>query len=131
MFLVFLGAPEPTRRPLDIAFLVDSSDNVDIGNWRKLTSFAKRVADSFNVSWPGNHVGFISYGENANVEFNFNVLQGDRLTPDAVRRYIDNVQYQPRGGTRIDIALNVASRDLFSQRGGYRPNARQVKQSVY
>lgn len=68
----------------------------------------------------------MSYGDNANVAFDFNVLKGDQLTPEAIRRYIDRVPYQSLGGRRIDLALDAAYRDLFSQKGGYRPNARQV-----
>ena len=101
---------------------MDSSDSIDINKWNKLTSFAERVVNVFKPSRTGNHIGLISYGEKADVDFNFNVLQSE----DAVIRYIDNVQYQPRGSRRIDTALNVASRDLFSQKGGYRPDARQV-----
>lgn len=95
-------------------------------NWNKLKSFTKRIADSFKPSWPGNHVGFISYGDSANVAFNFNVLKEDQLTPESVRNYIDRIPYQSMGGRRIDVALDVAYRDLFSASGGYRPNARQV-----
>ena len=107
--------------------MVDSSDRVGPANWDKLTSFAKRFVGSFRPSWPGNHIGLISYGNTARVNFVFNALRGNRYTPDGVKRLIDNVQYQPRGGRRIDTALNAGYRDLFSASGGYRPDARQVK----
>ena len=118
---MFLGP-----RPLDIGFVVDSSNNVGSANWNRLLSFAKDAVKSFRPSWYGNRIGFISYGDNANVDFNFNTLQDDQLNPARIRGIIDSVRYQPRGGRRINLALNVAYRDLFSERGGYRPNARQV-----
>ena len=114
-------------RPLDIGFLVDSSDAVGQLNWNKLTRFAKNVVDSFNPSWPGNHIGFMSYGDTARVQFDFDALRGNRYSAYGVKRLIDNVRYQPGGGRRIDNALNTAYRDLFSPSGGYRPDARQVK----
>lgn len=106
---------------------MDSSDAIGQENWNKLTRFAKRMVDSFNPSSPGNHIGFMSYGDTARVQFPFNALRGNRYSPDGVKRLIDNVRYQPGGGRRIDNALNMAYRDLFSRRGGYRPDARQVK----
>ena len=112
---------------MDIAFLVDSSDAVGQQNWNKLTIFAKNVVDSFKPSWPGNHIGFISYGNKARVHFAFNALRGNQYSSDRVKRLIDNVKYQPGGERRIDTALNTAYRDLFSISGGYRPDARQVR----
>ena len=112
---------------MDIGFVVDSSNNVGQQNWNRLTTFAKGVVDSFRPSWPGNHIGFMSYDNTARVHFGFDALRGNRYSPNGIKRLIDNVKYQPGSGRRIDVALNTAYRDLFSRKGGYRPDARQVK----
>lgn len=112
---------------MDIGFLVDSSNAVSQQNWNRLKSFAKNMVDSFNPSWSGNHIGFMSYDNMARLHFAFNALRGDRYTAKGVKRLMDNVKFQQGGARRIDTALNTAYRDLFSISGGYRPNARQVK----
>ena len=100
-----------------------------LDGWNRLKSFAKVVVDSFPPSKNGTHIGFVTYGDQASVDFNFD-FKPESWRPwfdrDSMKRYIDNIQYRPRGERRIDNALDVTNRDLFSQSGGSRPNARKV-----
>ena len=101
------------------------SDNVGDANWNKLKSFTKGVVNSFRPSWPGNHIAFMSFGDFALAEFKFNRLSGNQLTLDAVRYYIDQIRYRPKGGRRMDIALSKAYEDLFNL-DGERIDSRKV-----
>lgn len=122
MLFFFLVKP----RPLDVGVLIDSSTTVGRTQWEQLKSFVKSVSNSFAPSWPGNHIGLITYGRDAEVAFLFNSLRNEQLNPSAVNRLIDTIPYRDRGERRLVEALQLANSQLFSSRGGARPKARQV-----
>ena len=64
-----------------------------------------------------SHVGIITYGTEAEVVMDFNTLQGDILSPEAMQEQINNMQ--PKGGHRfIDKALKMANERLFTSEAG-------------
>jgi hypothetical protein len=80
----------------------------------------------FHISSDGDHVGFITYSSTPTVGFRFNALSGRGYTSDGVKGIIDRLIHQRGSGRRIDLALDMANRDLFSPAGGARPHTRQV-----
>lgn len=89
-------------------------------NWK---SYAKAVTYNFDISPSRTHVGFIVFSNYARIAFPFNA----DYTGAGVRQLIDGVQTSESKEQRIDRALQMAYRDLFSSRYGARPGARQVK----
>ncbi|XP_031572994.1 collagen alpha-6(VI) chain-like [Actinia tenebrosa] len=113
--------PKGHGRYLDLGLLVDSSDAV---NWNAMLSFVKSIVRSFEISVHGTHVGFISFASTANLAFDF--ATNPAPTADLIVSQINGVAPQRGNQRRIDIALNMAAADLFIQRRGQRPTARQV-----
>lgn len=105
---------------IDLGFIVDSS--VD---WK---SYTKAVAYAFNIS-PGNtRVGFIVFGNYAKIAFPFDA----DYTWAGVRQLIDGIQVSYSKEKRIDLALQMAYKDLFTSRNGARSGARKVsKTKIY
>lgn len=117
----------PDGRPLDLAVVVDSSDDLSSDAWNTIISFTKNIIDSFPPSKNGTHIGFVTYGDEAIVNFNFATKRPDGdVDRDLLKSLIDTIKYQRKGDRRIDNALDVTNRNLFSQSGGSRPNARKV-----
>ena len=104
---------------VDIAFVVDSSDNVTPDAWRNFLNFIKRTVDRFHVTPRSANVGMITYGRHPKVEFKFNSLPDDKLNNYEVKRLVDDATLQ-RGLPRTDLALKKAYTSLFSEESGMR-----------
>lgn len=85
--------------------------------------YVKAVTDYFDISPSRTNVGFIVFSNYARIAFPFNA----DYTRAGVRQLIDGVQQSDTREQRIDRALQMAYRDLFSTRYGARAGARQVK----
>lgn len=107
---------------IDLGFIADSS------LLQGQRSYLKAVTNAFNIS-PGNtHVGFIVFSDYAKIAFPFDA----DYTGAGVRQLIDGIQVSSSREKRIDLALQMAYRDLFTSRNGARPGARQVsKTKIY
>lgn len=107
---------------IDLGFIADSS------LLQGQRSYLKAVTNAFNIS-PGNtHVGFIVFSDYAKIAFPFDA----DYTGAGVRQLIDGIQVSSSRERRIDLALQMAYRDLFTSRNGARPGARQVsKTKIY
>jgi len=74
------------------------------------------LSDSFGVSEPGKHYGAIIFsdaGDDTSLELKFN----DEYDLERLVRRIERLPYKGHR-TRIDLAFNIANRDLFSPSGG-------------
>ena len=95
----------------DLGFIVDGSSVVEeqgAGNFKLLLAFAKQTLHSFPLSKQGVHAGLISYGQSAQVIFDFNA-HADHASVDQA---IDSVTV-PGTEPRISEALDLAISDLF------------------
>lgn len=108
---------------MDIGFVVDTSAGV---NWPRVSQFAKAMLRQFHISSDGDHVGFITYSLTPALGFRFNALSGSGYTINGVEGLIDKLVNLRGSGRRLDLALDMANQQLFSQAGGARPSARQV-----
>lgn len=106
---------------MDLGFIVDSSREAA---WSDGMSYAKAVIYSFDISSTRTRVGFVVFGKYARIAFPFNA----DYTRTGVYQLIDGIQPSYSKEQRIDRALQMAYRDLFSARYGARAGARQVKQ---
>jgi len=104
-------------RPVDWAYVVDSSDSVDWNSWRRYVSAnAQRY---FKVSDERYRVGLITYSDGARIAFPFNTAERWDLL-------IDRTPQQGGSGRRIDLALQRARDELFTPRLGARADVRKV-----
>lgn len=99
----------------DLAFAIDASGSMGDAGFAKAKRFIKALIASFKVSNKGTHVGLIRYSTQANVIFDFN----QHFSHDAVDEAIDNVEFT-EGGTKTELALQLARTRLYSKRGGSR-----------
>ena len=99
---------------------MDSADNVV--SWNLMIDYVKAVIDEFDISPRRTHVGFIEFSDYARIAFPFNA----DYSREGVRQMIDGVQRLGGREQRIDRALQLADRDLFSSQYGARKEARQV-----
>lgn len=126
-YIIFLILFFPTLaanpQELDIGFVVDSSDIV---NWSQMLRFVTSILSSFDISEERAHVGLIVFGDTAAVSFGFNALQGASFTREGIEQLITRVPQLGGSQRRIDLAFDVAYKDMFSDSGGSRMTARKV-----
>lgn len=84
------------------------------------------MVDFFNIGRLKSHVGLITYSTDAQLVMDFKTFEGDRLTPENVKDFIEKVV--PTGGDRyIDKALKLANERLFTAEAGMRVNKSDMK----
>lgn len=82
--------------------------------------------DFFNIGRLKSHVGLITYSTDAQLVMDFKTFEGDRLTPENVKDFIEKVV--PTGSDRyIDKALKLANERLFTAEAGMRVNKSDIK----
>ena len=106
----------------DYAFLVDTSGSILEEEYRILQRFVTQVIDFLLIGENLTHVGLIEYSSRASLQFNF-IQSFDK---QEIKKSVENVR-QTGGLTRIDLALKIASQQLFTQEGGMRSSSRKVK----
>lgn len=93
---------------MDIAFLVDSSGSISRTNYLKEKAFIKAVAQSFGISKSQSRAALVLFSNSASVQIRFR----DHASTNAFKAAVDGLRHE-RGKTRIDKALDVASRYVF------------------
>ena len=123
MILIFLLSFTAKPQKLDLGFVVDSSDSV---NWSQMQRFVISMLGSFDISENKVLVGFVSFSDRAVLSFSFIDPQRDNFTRDSIAQLIRGITQLGGSQRRVDLALNTAYRDLFSNPGVTRRNARKV-----
>ena len=106
----------------DYAFLIDASSSVLPSEFDILKTFVKRVIDFLQIGPNQTHVGVIEYSRGASLQLNFSRSYDKR----EIKRFVQQVPHTA-GITRIDLALKVASEQLFTPQEGMRDDSRKVK----
>lgn len=84
-----------------------------------------RIINVFTISPKKSRVAVIMIDGLPKHALRFNTFQGKELNRENVRRVIENLEFA-KGKTRIDLALRMAYKEMFSKRGGGRKKARKV-----
>ena len=115
------------KRPLDVGIILDQTLALGAGDWRAVLNFLKRIVNGLGVSSApdGARVGIIRFTSTPSISLYFNTIKEENLTPNVVNKFIDPIT-QIQGDRRIDLALQSAATDLFTRRGGSRPDAKKV-----
>ncbi|KAJ7370156.1 hypothetical protein OS493_033781 [Desmophyllum pertusum] len=111
--------------PLDLVFMIDSSESVGLENFNKIKKMVDKTLTLFTISAKQTHVGVIMIDSVPRIELNLNTLQGNNITHDHVMRVVDGLEFIS-GQTRIDLALRMARKEVFSKAGGMRENVRKL-----
>lgn len=108
----------------DLAFVLPVSSKINDTEWREVQNFVKGVANAFNISYQGTHVGVLSYSAQATMEMKFNRY----FYASDVLNAIDNIYPEARSyqGTRMDDAMEIANYELFTPTGGSRDQISKV-----
>ena len=93
---------------MDVAFILDSSGSIGRTNYLKQKEFVKQVARSFGVAPGQSQAAMVLYSSTASVQARF----GQYATAEEFAKAVDALPYE-RGRTRIDMALDLASTDIF------------------
>lgn len=110
-------------RPLDIAFVADSSSPV---NWDRARTFIKNIIDSLDISEQKGHVGFISYASTASLGFDFRGHGNAGYSKSGAAQLIDAIDQLGGDERNINQGLDMATY-MFSTRAGARDNVRKVR----
>ena len=126
---LLLTCTEGCPIPLDFAMIVDTSGSISRSNFKKLIKFIQDMLDGFDISEKGTHIAVIGYSTKASVALRFNDFSGAFLNSANLKRAISKIVHS-RGYTYIDKALKLANTDVFSAKGGMRPNVTKVSKSL-
>ena len=123
MSIFRLSAPlcGPEDAFADYAFLIDASSSILPSEFDILKTFVKRVIDFLQIGPNQTHVGVIEYSRGASLQLNFSRSYDKR----EIKSFVEQVPHTA-GITRIDLALKVASEQLFTPQEGMRDDSRKV-----
>lgn len=114
MFVFFnFVAPQSCDIPLDVVFLVESSENVSPNAFLKVKDFIKDAIKCLLTSGGEQQVGVILYSGEATKEITFGQYSSEFDFNEA----IDKLPLE-KGEARLDKALQLASSEMFADDGG-------------
>lgn len=107
---------KPTRKRLDVAFIVEGSDNVGEENFNIVKKFLERVITGMNVGQEDIHVTVMQYSETVTLEYSFREIQSKESIIEKVR----SIPYQGGKATNTGNALDYISKHIFTPVNGGR-----------
>lgn len=115
----------PCKKYADIAFLLDQSSSIgSSSNFRLETQFVKDVINKYSGGkLSGIRVGVIRYGETAELMIKLNEFSDFNSLKEAIDQ---RVTFKGASRTRIDLALEMANKQLFQVKNGDRPDASNI-----
>ena len=111
---------------MDVAIFGDISRSMRKQHRKQMISFIEGLLDKTLVSADGNHVALGTFGDSADVAIMFNeeVFQDTSNLKEAAKAMF---MVRPKlVGTRTDLALDLASKEVFTAAGGDRPEAKNI-----
>lgn len=100
---------------LDLAFVVDASNQVSRANFQLEKAFVKAVSSKFTITKHQSHIGLITYANLPSLRMRFRQFN----TLFAVRRVVDQAPHINRGGKRLDLALQAAYDTFYANEPTY------------
>ena len=111
---------------MDVAIFGDISKNMRKQQRKKLVNFIEELLDSTLVSADGNHVALSTFAKTADIQNKLN--NKEYYDAGKLRKAVKEIFIvRPKKfGTRTDLALDLAAREVFTAAGGDRPKAKNV-----
>jgi len=105
----------------DLIFVVDSSGSIGIDNWRRVLDFINNIIDQVGVAPQGTHVGLVTYGNRAHIQFNLNNFTDAAQMKAAVSlsKFLDE-------NTNTSGGIATALRVMFTKENGDRDKAPNI-----
>lgn len=110
-------------KSLDVGLVIDGSISVGSEKFKKSLEFLSELVGHLSVSPEGTHVGAIVYGSTPTVKFN--LAKSEYHTLSKLQAAIKAFDF-PGGGTRTDVAMQLAASGIFSPAAGDRVDAGNV-----
>lgn len=101
----------------DIAFIFDSSSNINSVRFSQAKEFMKTFVDNINVVDDQSNVAFITYNSVATLRFDLDAYH----TRNDLKSAVDNVTFVPDSGSNLADALRLARQTVFVSTRGDRP----------
>lgn len=105
--LFILFSTDLCQNPIDLLFVLDSSESVGADNWEKVLNFTKKVASKFDVKY--TRFGIIQYHSVPEVPIVLSSFHDNTTLDNA----IGSIFYKP-GSTRTDLAITKAA-EVFNK----------------
>lgn len=110
------SSEKPTHKRLDIAFVVEGSDNVGEENFNIVKRFLEKVITGMYVGQEDIHVTVMQYSETVTLEYSFREMQSKESIIEKVR----SIPYQGGKATNTGHALDYVSKHTFTTVNGGR-----------
>lgn len=124
--IVIFSQPTDLTAPADIGILIASSPQTTPTKWSSILDDVNSMVDSFTVSPRGTHLSVATVGEVTKVALKFNTLKGSDYNLNEVKRRISQIPYEEVDTTRLDLGLQKAADEMFTEQSGMRNEASKV-----
>jgi len=108
---------------IDLAFIMDSS-SISADDFQEAKSFVWSAIKNFKISSNDTRVGIIRFSTVANVIFDFQFSADNNIL--RLEEVVDNIVLAEGSDTNTERALQLARTDLFSAKGGSRPDVPKI-----
>ena len=98
--------------------MLDTSGSMDAKSWDIEKNFVKDLVKSLKMSPSGGHAAVTLFSSAANLEIKFS----DHTSFNTFEAAVNGLP-KANGGTRIDIGMDVAEKQMFNPANGMRPSA--------
>jgi len=112
-FFYNFAAPQSCDAPLDVAFLVESSENISPNDFQRIKDFMKDAVKYLLTTEGEQQVGVTLYSTEATNEITFGQYSSELDFNEA----IDDLPHE-KGEPRLENALEFASSKVFTAEGG-------------
>ncbi|KAM5263526.1 von Willebrand factor [Ctenodactylus gundi] len=112
-------APKKKSMVLDVAFVLEGSDQVGEANFNRSKAFMEEVISRMDVGQGSIHVTVLQYSHKVAVEYTFREAQDK----GNVLRRVRDIRYQGGNSTNTGLALQYVSEHSFSTNQGDREQA--------
>ncbi|CAH3133313.1 unnamed protein product, partial [Pocillopora meandrina] len=111
---------------LDIAILADVSRSMNFRQRRAKIKLMDDLVEKKGVSPSGNHFALITFAKDVVIESDFN--NKSNYEEDKLKHFVQKTVYvKPKAwGTRTDLAMDLAAKELFTEQRGDRPGAKNI-----
>lgn len=89
------------------------------------------MVDAFPVSQRGAKFAVSTVGNDTKMALKFDTLTGSENNVEEVKRRISQIPYERVDSTRLDLGLEQAAQEMFSEKNGMRNEASKVYPEAY
>ena len=107
---------------MDLAFAVDGSRNVDKNTFSKMKKFIKGALTVYTISNEKTHIGIAGFGGD---KTNIVMPLSDGISVSLIENAVGSLE-RTGGPRRMNKAIRYIGSEMFTSKGGSRPDAEKV-----